>query len=270
MTPGEGNDVGRNDVGRDDVGRSRAGNAMARTRAAVLAGARRCVLTAGTRRTTMVDIAATSGVAKATLYNHFRTKGEVLAALADSEVATALADTGELVAGADLETALVRLLERAGEHPVVRRLAETEPAVLAAIVVPGPVAAPTWARARLGLGELLGDHPAAVEPLLRLLVSQLLWPSPRDEASSVVGLLLRGTQPAVLTAAPTAGAALAEPGAESVATAPVSAPGGLAGGERSTVPGLGYPADGERVGELVTVAVPPSRVAGPFRPVGAV
>lgn len=261
MTPGEGNDVGRNDVGR-----SRAGNAMARTRAAVLAGARRCVLTAGTRRTTMVDIAATSGVAKATLYNHFRTKGEVLAALADSEVATALADTGELVAGADLETALVRLLERAGEHPVVRRLAETEPAVLAAIVVPGPVAAPTWARARLGLGELLGDHPAAVEPLLRLLVSQLLWPSPRDEASSVVGLLLRGTQPA----APTAVAALAEPGAETVATAPVSAPGGLAGGERSTVPGLGYPADGERVGELVTVAVPPSRAAGPFRPVGAV
>lgn len=261
MTPGEGNDVGRNDVGR-----SRAGNAMARTRAAVLAGARRCVVTAGTRRTTMVDIAATSGVAKATLYNHFRTKGEVLAALADSEVATALADTGELVAGADLETALVRLLERAGEHPVVRRLAETEPAVLAAIVVPGPVAAPTWARARLGLGELLGDHPAAVEPLLRLLVSQLLWPSPRDEASSVVGLLLRGTQPA----APTAVAALAEPGAGTVATAPVSAPGGLAGGERSTVPGLGYPADGERVGELVTVAVPPSRAAGPFRPLGAV
>lgn len=266
VTPGEGNDVGRNDVGRNDVGRSRAGNAMARTRAAVLAGARRCVLTAGTRRTTMVDIAATSGVAKATLYNHFRTKGEVLAALADSEVATALADTGELVAGADLETALVRLLERAGEHPVVRRLAETEPAVLAAIVVPGPVAAPTWARARLGLGELLGDHPAAVEPLLRLLVSQLLWPSPRDEASSVVGLLLRGTQPA----APAAVAALAEPGAETVATAPVSAPGGLAGGERSTVPGLGYPADGERVGELVTVAVPPSRAAGPFPPVGAV
>jgi len=261
VTPGEGNDVGRNDVGR-----SRAGNAMARTRAAVLAGARRCVLTAGTRRTTMVDIAATSGVAKATLYNHFRTKGEVLAALADSEVATALADTGELVAGADLETALVRLLERAGEHPVVRRLAETEPAVLAAIVLPGAVAAPTWARARLGLGELLGDHPAAVEPLLRLLVSQLLWPSPRDEASSVVGLLLRGTQPA----APTAVAALAEPGAGTVATAPVSAPGGLAGGERSTVPGLGYPADGERVGELVTVAVPPSRAAGPFRPLGAV
>lgn len=262
MTPGEGNDAGRNDVGR-----SRAGNAMARTRAAVLAGARRCVLTAGTRRTTMVDIAATSGVAKATLYNHFRTKGEVLAALADSEVAIALADTGELVAGADLETALVRLLERAGEHPVVRRLAETEPAVLAAIVLPGPVAAPTWARARLGLGELLGDHPAAVEPLLRLLVSQLLWPSPRDEASSVVGLLLRGTQPA----APTAVGALAEPAAETVATAPVSAPGGLAGGERSTVPGLGYPADWERVGEnLVTVAVPPSRVAGPFRPVGAV
>lgn len=256
MTPGEGNDVGR----------SRAGNAMARTRAAVLAGARRCVLTAGTRHTTMVDIAATSGVAKATLYNHFRTKGEVLAALADSEVATALADTGELVAGADLETALVRLLERAGEHPVVRRLAETEPAVLAAIVLPGPVAAPTWARARLGLGELLGEHSAAVEPLLRLLVSQLLWPSPRDEASSVVGLLLRGTQPAP----PTAVAALAEPGVETVATAPVSAPGGLAGGAGSTVPGLGYPADWERVGELVTVAVPPSRVAGPVRPVGAV
>src|SRR3954467_2543487 len=66
--------------------RSRAGNAMERTRANVLAAAARCVAKYGSRRTTMGDIATTSGVAKATIYNHFRTKDDVYVALVDAEV----------------------------------------------------------------------------------------------------------------------------------------------------------------------------------------
>jgi AcrR family transcriptional regulator len=66
--------------------RSRAGNAMARTRAGLLDGARRAVGARGTRRTTMNDIAAQAGVAKATLYNHFRTKDDVWSALVEAEV----------------------------------------------------------------------------------------------------------------------------------------------------------------------------------------
>ena len=54
---------------------------MNRTRAGLLAGAARAFAEHGLRRSTMQSIAAAAGVAKATLYNHFRTKDEVAAAL---------------------------------------------------------------------------------------------------------------------------------------------------------------------------------------------
>src|SRR5204863_3827131 len=66
--------------------RSRAGNAMGRTRVAVLDGASRAVEKHGARKTTMADIANLAGIAKGTLYNHFRTKDAVYAAALDGAV----------------------------------------------------------------------------------------------------------------------------------------------------------------------------------------
>src|SRR4051812_34679773 len=84
--------------------RTRAGNAMNRTRTALLEGARRAVLVNGTK-ITMSQVAAAAGVAKATLYNHFRTREAVLAALVVDEVHA--------------------LATRAMELPLERALAET-------------------------------------------------------------------------------------------------------------------------------------------------
>lgn len=201
-----------------DAGRSRAGNAMARTRAAVLAGARQCVQKQGTRKTTMVDVAATAGVAKATLYNHFRTKSEVLAALVESEVAAAASETAEVASTAGLEVALARLAERLGEHPVVRRLAATEATVLVGLVLPADPPQSGWAVAREELGTLLVPAiapdvlPAAVETVLRWLVSQLLWPGSREESRWAVRRLLAadaGTSAAVAPAVAAAAAVAA-------------------------------------------------------------
>ena len=60
---------------------TRSGNAMGRTRLGLLAGAARAFAEHGLRRSTMQSIAVAAGVAKATLYNHFRTKDEVAAVL---------------------------------------------------------------------------------------------------------------------------------------------------------------------------------------------
>src|SRR4051794_988350 len=57
---------------------------MGRTRAAVLDGAGRAIEKHGSRRATMADIANLAGVAKGTLYNHFRTKDAVYAAALDT------------------------------------------------------------------------------------------------------------------------------------------------------------------------------------------
>src|ERR1700722_18099295 len=74
--------------------RPRGGNAMNRTRAALLTGARRAVEVSGTK-ITMAQVAAAAGVAKATLYNHFRTREAVLAALLLDEVETLVADCAQ-------------------------------------------------------------------------------------------------------------------------------------------------------------------------------
>src|SRR6185437_6924026 len=65
--------------------RTRAGNAMNRSRAALMDGTRRAVATGGTK-ITMAQVATASGVAKATLYNHFRTREALLSALVVDEV----------------------------------------------------------------------------------------------------------------------------------------------------------------------------------------
>src|SRR3954447_2779947 len=84
---------------------SRAGNAMGRTRVAVLDGAARAVEKHGARKATMADIASLAGIAKGTLYNHFRAKEAVYAAALDAGIRS-LADECVTVARDDLADAL--------------------------------------------------------------------------------------------------------------------------------------------------------------------
>ena len=65
---------------------------MSRTRLGLLAGAARAFAEQGLRRSTMQSVAAAAGVAKATLYNHFRTKDEVARALLALELDRLSAD----------------------------------------------------------------------------------------------------------------------------------------------------------------------------------
>ena len=171
--------------------RSRAGNGMSRSRAGILAGAARCIARYGTRKTTMGDIAKEGGVAKATLYNHFRTKDDVYAALVDSEVQSLL----DLVRGASAPAGSAEVVQEAltaaatwlSEHPVVRHLADAEPALAAALVTPSDAEA--WRAVRkeslrcLSLAQAAGalhpqhDAEAAVDTLIRWVASHVLWPA---------------------------------------------------------------------------------------------
>jgi AcrR family transcriptional regulator len=168
--------------------RSRAGNAMARTRAGLLEGACRAVAARGTRRTTMNDIAGESGVAKATLYNHFRTKDDVWSALVEAEV-RAVADECR---DKGLVEALAHAAGRLSEHPAVRRVADTEPAALAGLLARRPLAAGWRAaeesvRARLAAEGLAGD-----ELVLRWLVSHLAMPAPAPAIRAAAEALVHG------------------------------------------------------------------------------
>jgi AcrR family transcriptional regulator len=153
--------------------RSRAGNAMGRTRAAVLDGAARAIEKHGSRRATMSDIAMLAGVAKGTLYNHFRTKDAVYSAALDTGLRT-LAEECVTVARDDLGDALALAAERLSTSPPLRRIATDEPAVLAALTAVGDGA--VWQVAREAVRSTLtasGRTPSepAVDVVLRWLAS---------------------------------------------------------------------------------------------------
>lgn len=57
-----------------------------RTQSAILAGAKNLIATVGLAKMSMIEIADTSEVSRATLYNHYRDKESVIAALCETEI----------------------------------------------------------------------------------------------------------------------------------------------------------------------------------------
>lgn len=62
-------------------------NIHRRTQSSILAGTKQLIATVGLTKMTMIEIADTSEVSRATLYNHFRDKESVIASLCQSEFA---------------------------------------------------------------------------------------------------------------------------------------------------------------------------------------
>ena len=171
--------------------RSRAGNAMNRTRAAILDGARRAVEISGTR-ITMAQVAAAAGVAKATLYNHFRTREAVLTALLEDEVATML----EATAGRPLAEALSICANAIAEHPLLRALSRVEPATVTTLARVDP-STPGWRAAADGLDAAHGVRLGRAGSLiLRWLSSYMVSPASGAEIAAELDLLLSALPPA--------------------------------------------------------------------------
>lgn len=171
--------------------RVRAGNAMARTRAALLDAAVRLIAEHGTRRTSMTDIAQAAGIAKGTLYNHFRNKDEVFAALVEAEIAL-IADQCR---GTELEDALAIAALALDTHPALRRVADEDPAALSALVGAHPNAGGRRV-ALAAAAEVLaacGRDPRGAELVVRWLGSHLAAPDPDDAEASA--LLLAAVLP---------------------------------------------------------------------------
>jgi AcrR family transcriptional regulator len=148
---------------------TRSGNAMGRTRLGLLTGAARAFAEHGIRRSTMQSIAAAAGVAKATLYNHFRTKDEVVRALLAAEVDRLTV----LAAGLPLDRALAALSDELGAHPVLRRLASTEPEILVGLLA---VDAERWAELTARFGGAVGLDADGAELAGRWLLGVVLQP----------------------------------------------------------------------------------------------
>ena len=180
--------------------RTRAGNAMSRTREALLRGAALAVTSSGSR-IAMAQVATAAGVAKATLYNHFRTREAVLAALVTHEV-TVLVDAA---AGKPLERALADTAIAISRHPVRQGLAAVEPAVLARL---GAIdeTCEGWALARAAVAaQLAHAGRGGADTVLRWLGSFLVSPASATLIVADVVVLVGG-----LPVAPATGVGPAE------------------------------------------------------------
>jgi AcrR family transcriptional regulator len=172
---------------------------MGRTRAAVLDAAAKAVEKYGSRRATMADVAMLAGIAKATLYNHFRTKPDLYSATVEAGVRAIGTECANVAASDGLEAALIRAAERLGAHPAVRRVAENEPAVLAKLQTIGDGA--VWPIARDAVAGVLAaagftSGPAEVALVLRWLVTHVGSPATREELEPSVKLLVKALQDA--------------------------------------------------------------------------
>jgi AcrR family transcriptional regulator len=151
----------------------------------------------------MGDIAVRGGLAKATLYNHFRTKDEVIAALVADDLAE-LADDCRDLARDDLAVALTRAADAVAGHTVLSALRTVEPTALLAVVVPGD--GPSWDAVRTRTSEVLDTAGRAsgaeqVDLVLRWLASHALAPGSQASRSSQARTLASGLPAAVRTTA---------------------------------------------------------------------
>jgi AcrR family transcriptional regulator len=136
----------------------------------------------------MSQVAAHSGVAKATLYNHFRTRDAVLAALLIHEVDNLI----ERVDGEPLERGLIDAACRISAHPLLRVLANAEPATLAALAHVD-VRIEGWRRVHEAIEAALrraGLGGASV--VMRWLASYLMTPANEDSIIADARIVVAG------------------------------------------------------------------------------
>ena len=174
---------------------------MGRTRTAALEGARRVLAEHGLRKATMGDVAVRGGLAKATLYNHFRTKDDLVAGLVHDDLAELAADCRDL-ASSDLAVALTRAADGVATHPVVVGLRAVEPAALLPLAAPGSGEA--WDSVRVEVAALLdaGERvsgPSHVDLVCRWLAGHVLEPGSQASREAGAALVAAGLPVAVRT-----------------------------------------------------------------------
>ena len=147
-----------------------------RSRTAILAGAKTVIAEVGSFESNMVDIAARAQVSRATVYNHFADKEEMMFTLLESEILRLV----ELAASAPSpKDALLVLSREISGDKALRKMTETDANDIAAFVTIGEH--PLWAIVQESLTKIFGlDNSSLV---LHWLLGQVASPlTPAESA----------------------------------------------------------------------------------------
>ena len=156
------------------------------TRQALLDGARIVFAEVGVRNANMIEIADRSEVARATLYNNFRDKDELVAALIEDEIER----MRNLIASApDRREVLFLLANEISQNAALRKVLALEPHLIAMLAQISDT--PIWNQARNILATSLRTSSVGVEIALRWCISQFFAPIATPDLESSIAAVER-------------------------------------------------------------------------------
>lgn len=147
-----------------------------RTQSAILEGAKHLIATVGLAKMSMIEIADISEVSRATLYNHYRDKESVLAALCDLELRRLVAIAKNASHPTD---ALEALSIAVSGDAALAHMRTNDPAPLAQAMA--ATSNPMWIQFNESLALVLGSQVLA-DLAIRWLVGQGIQPLTPDDS----------------------------------------------------------------------------------------
>ena len=142
-----------------------------KSRSAIFAGAKAVIAEVGNYQSNIAEIALRAQVSKATIYNQFADKAEMMECLVESEI---LRLTDLALSAGSRQEALYLLSQQISQDEALRRLVETDPLDIAKLVT--ITAHPNWVLAHQGIAKIFGHDSAACGVILRWLIGQISSP----------------------------------------------------------------------------------------------
>ena len=148
-----------------------------KSRAAIFNGAKLIIAEVGNYQSNIADIALRSQVSKATIYNQFADKAEMMECLVESEV---IRLTQVALAASSRQEALYALSTAISQDEALRKLTQSDPSDIAKLVTISNH--PTWVLAHQGIAKIFGADSAACGVILRWLIGQIASPITQEES----------------------------------------------------------------------------------------
>jgi len=148
-----------------------------RSRVAILAGVKEAIATVGSYGSLMNDIAERSEVSRATIYNHFSDREELMQALLASEVNRLIALGKSAASRAE---ALYLISREISDDLALAKMAETDhDDVLALMTITDH---PLWIEIHRAAAEIFGGDENSVGLALRWLIAQVSSPLTAEQS----------------------------------------------------------------------------------------
>lgn len=154
-----------------------------RSRTAILSGAKTVITEVGSYESNMNDIAARAEVSRATVYNHFSDKEEMMMSLVESEIRR-LYEVGKKAP--TKRDALYAISLEISRDPALRKMVQTDPLDIAKFVT--VTSHPLWTLIKDSLDSLFGESSGTV---LHWLIGQIASPLTPAESAKQADQMVR-------------------------------------------------------------------------------